>query len=166
MKMRVEQLGKDSRPSKFPCCVLLALSWNTTNENPSTDKLSRAINYWGPFLLYVPYKSWATFYAVNLLLISDDASPNELKLQSSYDNNKIESTLEENLVAAVVVLNSQTEECHPGQDIVHASLTSPMISYKSLSSKLITSSDSSTWTLPCSSSLALAVQYCLMWVLI
>ena len=31
-------------PSRFPCCVLLALSWNTTNENPSTDKLSRAIN--------------------------------------------------------------------------------------------------------------------------
>ena len=31
-------------PSRFPCCVLLALSWNT-NENPSTDKLSRAINY-------------------------------------------------------------------------------------------------------------------------
>ena len=31
--------------SRFPCCVLLALSWNTTNENPSTDKLSRAINY-------------------------------------------------------------------------------------------------------------------------
>ena len=30
--------------SRFPCCVLLALSWNTTNENPSTDKLSRAIN--------------------------------------------------------------------------------------------------------------------------
>ena len=26
---------------KFPCCVLLALSWNT-NENPSTDNLSRA----------------------------------------------------------------------------------------------------------------------------
>ena len=40
--------------SRFPCCLLLALSWNTnenqakrqkTNENPSTDKLSRAINY-------------------------------------------------------------------------------------------------------------------------
>ena len=30
--------------SRFPCCVLLALSWNTTNENPSTDKLSKAIN--------------------------------------------------------------------------------------------------------------------------
>ena len=29
--------------SRFPCCVLLALSWNT-NENPSTNKLSRAIN--------------------------------------------------------------------------------------------------------------------------
>ena len=29
--------------SRFPCCVLLGLSWNT-NENPSTDKLSRAIN--------------------------------------------------------------------------------------------------------------------------
>ena len=26
--------------SRSPCCVLLALSWNT-NENPSTDKLSR-----------------------------------------------------------------------------------------------------------------------------
>ena len=26
-------------PSRSPCCVLLALSWNT-NENPSTDKLS------------------------------------------------------------------------------------------------------------------------------
>ena len=33
--------------SRFPCCVLLASSWNTTNEKPSTDKLSRAINYWG-----------------------------------------------------------------------------------------------------------------------
>ena len=33
-------------PSRSPCCVLLALSWNTTNENPSTDKLSRAINRW------------------------------------------------------------------------------------------------------------------------
>ena len=32
-------------PSRFPCCVLLALLWNTTNEDPSTDKLSRAINY-------------------------------------------------------------------------------------------------------------------------
>ena len=31
-------------PSRFPCCVLLALSWNT-NVNPSTDELSRAINY-------------------------------------------------------------------------------------------------------------------------
>ena len=36
--------------SRFPCCVLLTLSWkttneNTTNENRSTDKLSRAINY-------------------------------------------------------------------------------------------------------------------------
>ena len=30
--------------SRFPCCVLLALSRNT-NENPSTDKLSRAIMY-------------------------------------------------------------------------------------------------------------------------
>ena len=28
---------------RSPCCVLLALSWNT-NENPSTDKLSTAIN--------------------------------------------------------------------------------------------------------------------------
>ena len=28
----------------LPCCVLLALSGNK-NENPSTDKLSRAINY-------------------------------------------------------------------------------------------------------------------------
>ena len=31
--------------SRFPCCVLLALSWNTTNGNPSTEKLSLAINY-------------------------------------------------------------------------------------------------------------------------
>ena len=30
--------------SILPCCVLLALSWNATNENPSKDKLSRAIN--------------------------------------------------------------------------------------------------------------------------
>ena len=30
--------------SRSPCCVLLALSWNT-NEYPSTDKLSRAITY-------------------------------------------------------------------------------------------------------------------------
>ena len=29
--------------SILPCCVLLPLSWNT-NENPSTDKLSRVIN--------------------------------------------------------------------------------------------------------------------------
>ena len=36
--------------SKFPCFVLLALSWNTM-ENPSTDDLSRAINY---ILLGVP----------------------------------------------------------------------------------------------------------------
>ena len=32
------------KASRFPCCVLLALSQNT-NENPSTDRLSRAINY-------------------------------------------------------------------------------------------------------------------------
>ena len=31
--------------SRFPCCILLALSWNKTNKNPSRDKLSRAINY-------------------------------------------------------------------------------------------------------------------------
>ena len=30
--------------SRSPCCVLLALSWNT-NEYPRTDKLSRAITY-------------------------------------------------------------------------------------------------------------------------
>ena len=31
--------------SRFPCCVPLALSWNTNeNENPSTDKLSTALN--------------------------------------------------------------------------------------------------------------------------
>ena len=30
--------------SRFPRCVIKALSWNT-NENPSTDMLSRAINY-------------------------------------------------------------------------------------------------------------------------
>ena len=30
--------------SRFPSCVLLALSWNT-NENPSTDKLSLATNF-------------------------------------------------------------------------------------------------------------------------
>ena len=30
--------------------------------------------------------------------------------------------LEEILVAVVVLLNSYTEECHPGQDIVNASL--------------------------------------------
>ena len=35
--------GFMGRSSRFPCCVLLVLSWNT-NENPSTDKLSRAIN--------------------------------------------------------------------------------------------------------------------------
>ena len=29
--------------SRFPCYILLTLSWNTTNENPSTDKVSRAI---------------------------------------------------------------------------------------------------------------------------
>ena len=37
-----------SSPTRFPCCVLLALSWNTTNENPSTDKLSRAYGYSNP----------------------------------------------------------------------------------------------------------------------
>ena len=31
-----------STPSRFSCCVLLALSWNT-NENPSRNKLSWAI---------------------------------------------------------------------------------------------------------------------------
>ena len=36
--------------SKFPCFVLLVLSWST-NENPITDNLSRAINY---ILLGVP----------------------------------------------------------------------------------------------------------------
>ena len=33
----------DVFPSRFSCCVLLALSWNTS-KNLSTDKLSRAIN--------------------------------------------------------------------------------------------------------------------------
>ena len=36
------QVGRFS--SRSPCCVLLALSWNTTNENPNTDMSSRAIN--------------------------------------------------------------------------------------------------------------------------
>ena len=36
-------IGRRITSSRFPICVLLALSWNT-NENPSTDKLSRAIN--------------------------------------------------------------------------------------------------------------------------
>ena len=31
---------------RFPCCVLLALSWNATNENPSTDKLSGQSTRW------------------------------------------------------------------------------------------------------------------------
>ena len=31
------------RPGGVPCCVFLALSWNT-NENSSTNKWSRAIN--------------------------------------------------------------------------------------------------------------------------
>ena len=39
----MKKLSMRFRLSRFPCCVLLALSWNT-NENPSTDKLSRAIN--------------------------------------------------------------------------------------------------------------------------
>ena len=30
--------------SRFPCCVLLVLSWSTTNVKTSTDKLSRVIN--------------------------------------------------------------------------------------------------------------------------
>ena len=30
-------------PGGVPCCVFLALSWDT-NENPSKDKLSRVIN--------------------------------------------------------------------------------------------------------------------------
>ena len=34
----------DVLASRSPCCVLLALSWNT-NEYPSRDKLSRVINY-------------------------------------------------------------------------------------------------------------------------
>ena len=37
--------GGPLQTSRSPCCVLLALSWNTTNEYLSTDKLSRAINY-------------------------------------------------------------------------------------------------------------------------
>ena len=37
------QQDRGARISRSPCCVLLALSWNT-NENLSTDKLSRAIN--------------------------------------------------------------------------------------------------------------------------
>ena len=36
-------LGNALAFSRFSCSVLLVLSWNT-NENPSTDKLSRAIN--------------------------------------------------------------------------------------------------------------------------
>ena len=28
----------------FPAAFFLALLWNTLNENPNTDKLSRAIN--------------------------------------------------------------------------------------------------------------------------
>ena len=42
------------QPSRSPCCVLLALSWNTTNENPSTDKLSGAINKVQPVLRIYP----------------------------------------------------------------------------------------------------------------
>ena len=40
--------GGPFRCSRFLCCVLLALSWNT-NENLSSDKLSWTINYfrWG-----------------------------------------------------------------------------------------------------------------------
>ena len=30
--------------NRFPCCVLLASFSHGTNEDPSTDKLSRAIN--------------------------------------------------------------------------------------------------------------------------
>ena len=37
--------GGPLQTSRSPCCVLKALSWNTTNEYLSTDKLSRAINY-------------------------------------------------------------------------------------------------------------------------
>ena len=37
--------GGPLQTSRSPCCVLIALSWNTTNEYLSTDKLSRAINY-------------------------------------------------------------------------------------------------------------------------
>ena len=40
-------VGGPSQPSRFAGCVLLALSWNT-DENMSTDKLSKAINYSQP----------------------------------------------------------------------------------------------------------------------
>ena len=39
-----QTVGGGGTRNRYPCCVLLALSWNT-NENSSTDKLSRAINY-------------------------------------------------------------------------------------------------------------------------
>ena len=35
-------------PSRFPAAFFLALSWNTTNENPNADKSSRVINYSPP----------------------------------------------------------------------------------------------------------------------
>ena len=47
LKIRTRSLQKQilqCNSSRFPCCVLLALSWNT-NENPITDKLRRAIDY-------------------------------------------------------------------------------------------------------------------------
>ena len=51
--------------SRFPCCVFLALSWNT-NENSSTDKLNRATRslpniFWNSFIVF-PYFSFVSCY--------------------------------------------------------------------------------------------------------
>ena len=40
MALKYVNKASQPQPSRSPCCVVLALSWNT-NENPSTDKLSR-----------------------------------------------------------------------------------------------------------------------------
>ena len=47
------------RDKYFPtCCVPFALLWNTTNENPSTDKLRRTINYSQPISKMCRHSLW------------------------------------------------------------------------------------------------------------
>ena len=54
--------------SRFPCCVLLAASWNT-NENPSTDKLSRAINYFSPQHQKVTIVTYSHYIQIRIVYV-------------------------------------------------------------------------------------------------